>query len=209
MAETIESFVAKLKAEGVEAGKETAEKLKAEAEGQAKEIVQRAEAQAEKIVADARAEAESVLSRSRTELELAARDATLKLRAALSRALGAVLLHEVKERLSDADFLKELIREVVLQYVRADAEGAGSVEIALPPDMKDRLSAWAVGELKKAAGKGAAVDLKATLGQAGFEYTVSGGTVEVTADAVVETLRELVGASLRETLERAAAGRKE
>lgn len=46
MAETIESFVAKLQAEGVQAGREAAEQLEAKARQKAEEIGRQAEAKA-------------------------------------------------------------------------------------------------------------------------------------------------------------------
>ena len=207
MAETIETFVKKLQAEGVDAGKESAEKLKAEAEGQAQEIIRKAEAQADKLVADARTEADNLLTRSRTELELAARDAVLQLRETLGQVLQGLLTAPVKKELSSADFLKTLIQDVVGQYARADCEGTGTITLAVPENMQAHLGDWVVQEFQKASKDATApVDLKATLAVAGFEYSVSGGTVEVTLDSVVETLRELVGASLKETLDKAMAG---
>ena len=74
MTETIESFVEKLKSEGVEEGKRQAEQLREDAEQQARQIISDAEKQAQKAIGDAKAEAESILFRNRTELELAARD---------------------------------------------------------------------------------------------------------------------------------------
>ena len=58
MAESIESFVAKLQAEGVQAGKDAAEKIREEARQQAREIVQHARSEADKIIAEARSQAE-------------------------------------------------------------------------------------------------------------------------------------------------------
>jgi len=132
MSETIESFVAKLQAEGVEAGQEQAAKLQAEAETEAREIIARAEAEAEKVIADARREAENTLARSRTEVELAARDVALKLRAALNRALTGILAVTVEEQLSNAEFLKKLIEGVVSRYAVSDREGGASISISVP-----------------------------------------------------------------------------
>jgi hypothetical protein len=79
--------------------------------------------------------------------------------------------------------------------------------VNVSPALKEKLGDWAVGALKKAAG-GGQVNLQATLKQAGFEYSAAGGTVEVTVESVVETLRELVGAALRERLDAAMEARK-
>ena len=210
MADSIETLVAKLQAEGVEAGQQAAAKLQSEAEQQAEAIEAEARAGAEKIIADAKAEAESTVARSKTDLELAARDVVMGLRQTLNQALTAVLAQAVKEPLGDAEFLKGLIHELALEYGKADIEGMSTVKLRLTPEMMGRLADWAIGELhEKALGEGVTLDLKGRLRQAGFEYSVTGGTVEVTEDSVTSALAGLVGPSLRELFDQAADGKGE
>ena len=206
MAETIESFVAKLQAEGIEAGRQQADQLRQEAEKQAQELLRQAQQQADKIAADAKAEADDTLARARTELELAARDATLKLKEALSRALGALLSQRVRQKLEDDDFLGKLLHEIVMTYVKADFEQREVLKINVPPEMREKLISWALKEVgeENVEKVRPAIDLKGTLADAGFEYTIAGSTVEVTRESVVEVLAELVGPGLREVLRRAA-----
>jgi len=59
MTETIESFVAKLKTEGMEAGQKQAQQLCDDAKQQAQQIISQANEQAEKIIADAKVKADS------------------------------------------------------------------------------------------------------------------------------------------------------
>jgi len=206
MAETIESFVAKLQTEGVEAGEQAAEKLRAEARQEAEKIVADATAEAKKIVADATAEAENILARSRTELQLAARDAAMRLRDALGRALSAVLARGVEQKLGETDFLGTLLHELVMLYSTSDAKGKKTVKINVPEDMRESLVDWAVREIADdGKDKHVGIDLKGTLKQAGFEYSVAGATVEVTVDSVVEVLSELVGPNIRALFEQGLA----
>jgi len=210
MAESIESFVAQLQTEGVQAGEQAAEKLRREAEQQAEQIISQAQGEAEKITAQAKAEAESTLARSQTELELAVRDTEARLRTSLNQALTKILLQFVKEPLSDAEFLKSLIHDVVMQYAKADIEGVETTRIGVSPEMHKQLAEWAIHELHEAAmGEGVGIDLKAELRQGGFEYSVTGGTVEVTEESVVASLAELVSASLREMLTEALTAKAE
>ena len=210
MAETIESFVAKLQEEGVQAGQQAAEKLRAEAEKQAEEIVKTARREAEKIAADAKAQAENIMSRSKTELALAARDAVLRLRETLNRALQAVLTRAAESKLKDAKFLGELLHEMVMLYAKADIEGSSGIKINVCPEIRQKLINWALGELgREAIDSGhVSIDLKGTLAGAGFEYNVTGATVEVTLESVVETLKELVTPALGEVIDRAANEQK-
>ena len=50
---------------------------------------------------------------------------------------------------------------------------------------------------------GMTIDLQGTLEAAGFEYTLSGATVEVTLRSVTESICELVGPRLREIIDKA------
>ncbi len=197
MAQSIESFVNKLQEEGVQAGEKKARRIQDEAAQQAEKIRKDAQDQADKILADARAEAESIVARGRTELELAARDTLLKLRETLSAALAAVLSKAVTDQLNDPEFVKTALVETIRQYAENDAGGKPAIQVDLSGEMKDQIGDWAIGQL------GEKVELKGTLSQAGFEYNATGANVEVTTDAVVESLSQMVSARLKEVIEQA------
>jgi hypothetical protein len=205
MAETIESFVAKLQTDGVQAGRQQAQTIVSEAQNQAKEILDQARRQADKLIADAKVKAEENLARGRTDLELASRDAALRLQEAVSRGLSALFGQAARKQLEDISFMGKLLHEIVMLYVRSDFEGKESLRINVPADMREKLVAWALGELGagKVGDAHASIDLKGTLTDAGFEYTCHGSTVEVTRDSIVATLMDLVGPDLRETLAKA------
>ena len=207
MGETIESFVAKLQAEGVQAGQQEAEKLRAEAARQAEQIVQQANQQADKILADAKRDAEKLLARSQSELRLAARDTVHRLREALGRALREVLARGAEQKLSDPEFLGGLLHELATMYARADIEHKNGITIDLRPDLRDKLLAWALRETaQREQAAGLHMDLKGTLKEAGFEYSISGAKVEVTLSSVAEILSEMVSPRLREVIAEAVAG---
>jgi V/A-type H+-transporting ATPase subunit E len=207
MAETIESFVAKLHAEGVEAGRREAEKLVAEAREQADALTRRARAEAEKLLADARRQAEAHAAKSQAELQLAARDTLLRLREALNRALRAVLTHQTRAALEDGQFLRVLIHDVVLEYAKADSQGEQEVKLNVQPQMREQLAKWLIQEMVHKT-EGLSIDLTSALDDAGFEYEIRGQIIEVTAGSVVEALAEMVGAELRKILEEASASEK-
>ncbi|MFC2027596.1 HrpE/YscL family type III secretion apparatus protein, partial [Chloroflexota bacterium] len=148
MADTIESFLDKLKSEGVEQGKLEADKLRNEATQEAEKILSDAHSQAEKIITKANEQAASIMTRSNTELELAARDAMLQLRESLEKALEAVLLNEIGEQLGDSEFLKELIQSIVQRYIDADIDSYAPVKINVEPEMRQQLCDWAIGKLR-------------------------------------------------------------
>lgn len=206
MADSIEAFVAKLQTEGVQAGQAAADKLVADARKQAEQILADARAQAGKILEDAKAQAAGTIEKSQTDLRLAARDTALRLRDALGRAVQAVLAHQAEQHLTDAEFLKPILHDIVMAYVQADLDEKTDVRINVAPEMQQQLAAWALEHLhEKVAGSDVSLDLKGTLAEAGFEYEVKGATVEVTLASVVESLSELISPNLREMLDQAMA----
>jgi len=200
MAETIESFVTKLRTEGVQQGKQEAQQIKEEARKEADTLVAEAKAQADKIIADANSEAKGILTRGRTELELASRDAVLKLRESLEQALQSILLGPVDKTLNDDTFLKELIQSIMDRFLSAAIDSYTPVKINVSAEMNKKLADWAINELRVCCQDIGGFDLHDNLRQAGFEFTIHGATVEVTRDSVLEMLMNLVGPHLRNVL---------
>lgn len=206
MPDTIESFVARLQKEGVEAGQTAAQELIAKARRDAEEIIRQAQAQAQRTIDEAEARAAATLAKSRTDLELAARDVVLKLREALTKALKAVLAAGVHQQLADADFVGKLLYDIVIQYAKANAEGKTVIKINVTPEMRTQLTNWALQHLRDKPDMGnISLDLKGTLAEAGFEYQVDGANVEVTLSSVVESLLEIVSPNLRDLIQQAVA----
>ena len=205
MTQTIESFVQKIQAEGVQAGKDAADKLLADAQAQAQRICSDAQAQAQRILADAQAQADRLADRQRQELNMGARDTVLRLREGVNQALTTLMRHEVGQAMADTGFLQRLIEEVVCQYAQADAHGNGRVQVSVNKDALQTLTDWAIHGTAGAKGNGK-VDLKGTLKAVGFEYSVGESTVEVTVDSIVAVLKEHMTPRLREVLDQALAG---
>jgi V/A-type H+-transporting ATPase subunit E len=201
MPESIESFVKKIQSEGVEAGKHAAEKIKKDARCEAEKILADAKAEAEKIVAKAESDAERQLSRAQNELKLAVRDAILKLGESLGRVLTVMLARRVEKKLSEPDYIGEIMRDVIMAYARADAGQAPRIEINIPKKMRDKLNDNALEDLfRNLQGDQDKLALKSTFSKAGFEYKIHGATVDVSPDSVSELLSEMVNPDLQEII---------
>lgn len=201
MAETVQSFIETLRANGVEAGRKEAERIRREAEEKAEQIVRDAESKARQIVEEAEREREKTLERTQTDLKLAARDTVAKLRDSLSQAVNRVLAQKVSETFDDETFLKELIRDMALNYAKSDAAGEEAISFNLSQPMQKKLADWIVATLQESSGGDQlSVELHGTLTSAGFEYKVSGGTVEVTPESVVEALSQIVTPQLQQLI---------
>jgi len=211
MAQSIETFVAKLQNEGVEAGRKEAQTIVSDAKTEAERIVADAQSQADKIIIGAKTEAENLLSRGRTELSLAARDAVLRLQETLGKSMQAVLRHQVGEKLQDVNFIGKVLHELILIYAKDELASKSGITFNVSPDLHEKLVDWALKEVgrDRLENIGIPMDLHGTLASAGFEYTATGATVEVTLDSVVETLSAMVGPELRKVLESAATGATE
>jgi len=206
MAESIETFVAKLQSEGVDAGRQEADAILANAKTEAEKVVADAKDQADKIIAQAKTDAENLLTRGKTELSLASRDAVLSLQETLSKSLQAILRDKTGETLQDVNFLGKVLHELILMYAKNELAAKGGISINVSPELRQQLADWAINEIgqDRLDNIGIHMNLKGTLATAGFEYTATGATVEVTLDSVVETLSSLVGPELRKVLESAA-----
>ncbi len=192
MASTLESFVNRLRADGLEAGQRLAEQIRREAEEKAAEILREAEAKAQQILADAEAQREKILARAQTELKLAARDAIARLSEALNQAVNQILNRGATERLNDPEFLKRLIEDLVHQYVSADSEKRPFI-LNVSDATRHRLTHWVLNSLySEAQEAGLSVELRGALKSAGFEYQITDGSVEITPEAVVQILSEMV-----------------
>jgi vacuolar-type H+-ATPase subunit E/Vma4 len=207
MVETIETFINKLQEDGVQAGREAAKEITDKAEQEAQRRLAAAEEQARQIIQQAQEESQRTRVRVETELKLAARDIVVRVQETLNQVLEAVLADAVRDKLQDAEFLGGLIREVVLQYVQADAAGRGTIEVNVSDETQQRLLSGAVTAFQPDRAEQARIALVGQLNKAGFEYKMAGGTVEVTEDSVVQVLSSLLGAELRRRVQEERARR--
>lgn len=200
MVDSIEAFVGKLQAEGVQAGQNAARKIIEDAQAEADTLISASKCEADEILNAAKKESQKIVQRGQTELALSARDAVLGLQAALSANLQDVLAHGAASSLNDSEFIKNLLHEIVINYANADIAG-NIFEFNLQPEMQQKLSQWAITELAHKVTSGKPMNMKGTLATAGFEYTAGKAKIEVTLDSVVQTLSNMVSPMLRQILQ--------
>ncbi len=160
MQDKLQELTDRLYNEGLAKGKEEGERLLAEARRQAAAIREEAEKEAGQIRADAQKEADDLRAKVEADLKMAASQCLQATKNDLENLLGAV---STADKLSDPDFLKELILAVAKGF---DASGAKDLEIVLPESMKGSLESWASSELTS--------KLKAGV-SASFSKKVAGG----------------------------------
>jgi hypothetical protein len=97
------------------------------------------------------------------------------------------------------------MHELILLYAKDELTAKSGITFNVAPELRQHLAEWALDEIgrDRLENIGIHMDLQGTLAAAGFEYSASGATIEVTLDSVVETLGALVGPELRRVLESA------
>jgi V/A-type H+/Na+-transporting ATPase subunit E len=129
----VEALIARLRDEGVGAGRTEAERLVADAQARARAIVEKAEAEAKARLEAARAEIDNHRRAGEEALAMAARDTVLDLKDQLARRFASDVGKTVSDMMRDDDMLRRMMLEIV---GRARAEGAvdsaGSAEVILP-----------------------------------------------------------------------------
>lgn len=170
----LQELTEKLYNEGVEKGKEQAEKVLTEARIQAEEILKKAQADAEKIVADANKKAADLDKNTRTELQLASKQVTNALMQEIANLVnGSIVSSEVKKAVSDNAFMQELILSAVKSW-------AGSQNLAVVVSEKDKeaLSAFFASKAKEMLDGGLKIESANNI-KAGFQIGPSDGSYKV------------------------------
>lgn len=129
----LEALIARLKDEGVGAGRSEAERLVADAQSRAHRITEKAEAEAKSLVETAQREADALRRAGEDALRVAARDTVLDLKDRLERRFAEDVAKTVALAMADEEMLKRMILEIVGR-ARAEAgvDRAAAVEGILP-----------------------------------------------------------------------------
>jgi V/A-type H+-transporting ATPase subunit E len=113
----IQELTSKLYAEGVEKGKQEAEKIIAEANAQKKQILDEATAKAQEIIATAEKQSAEMRSHTEAELKLFAAQAIEALKTEITNLITDKLASEnVKAAMQDQTFIQKIIVELVRNW---------------------------------------------------------------------------------------------
>jgi V/A-type H+-transporting ATPase subunit E len=131
----VENLIARLRDEGVEAGRSQAAEIVAQAQADARQTLEQARQQAERIVADARHQAENLEQSGREALQLALRDAVLGMKTRLMERFRGEVRQLLGEEQQKQEILERMIVEVVGR-VRPEADRSEQIEVLLPEQVK-------------------------------------------------------------------------
>lgn len=133
IAQGVDALIARLREEGVEAGRAEAQRIVEDAERRRREILEAAEAEARQRKADARQEVEQMKATADQALHAAARDTVLSLRQQMVRRFSEDVRRLVSHEMREEDVFRRLILTVAGRAREAlDAAGDGEIEVVLP-----------------------------------------------------------------------------
>ncbi|MEM8732485.1 MAG: hypothetical protein AAGF79_21460 [Pseudomonadota bacterium] len=127
----VDALIARLKDDGVSAGRAEAERLVSEARAEAAQILAKARTEADGALDQARKSSDAYRAAGEQALTTAMRDAVLRMKSGLEGQLKEQMQRLVSGHLSDEALLKQMILEVAGQV--RPATQAGGAEVILPP----------------------------------------------------------------------------
>lgn len=143
----IQELTSKLYAEGVEKGKEEAEKIIAEAQVQRQQILDAAHAKAEELLSSAQKESVELKKNSEAELKLYAIQSSEALKTEIINLVTDKLsATQVKAAVEDKSFMQQLILELVQNWSKNDTLTVG---VENPEELKSYIASQAKGLLDK------------------------------------------------------------
>ncbi len=129
----VDELIAKLRQEGVDAGKAEAEKVLHKAQSHAKSIIDNANYEARKRLKEAQLEADALLQGGEEALKTAMRDMVLSLKTNLTDGFRADVMRLVEKELKQPDILKQIILELAGKLAAsAGTANSKDIEFVLP-----------------------------------------------------------------------------
>ncbi len=134
----LQELIDTLKKQAIESGEASSREIIEQARKEAEAIVQRAKGEAEEIVRQAQADADKKLKQLASSMEIAGSQFVTSLKRVIEQNLLALPLKDkVTEALADTEYLKELIRQVVLEYTGHSE--CSDLQVLVPKDQQEKL----------------------------------------------------------------------
>ena len=132
----VDALIARLRDEGVTAGKKEADRILQEAEKKALATLEAAEKEARERLEAAQKEADAFRNAGEEALKVAMRDLVLDLKADLIQHFSSEVQRLVRDQVMDRDFLRRMILELVGRVRDSvDIEEGEAVKVILPTEV--------------------------------------------------------------------------
>ena len=133
--------------EGLSKGKQDGEALLKKAQGEADRIVADAKAEAERIIAQAHKEAEELKTKVNADVKMAATQSIAVTKQEIEQmVVTQAAAQGVKANMGNADFVKELVKDVVKAF-NPDNAAPVALDLILPESLKTQLEPFVKNEI--------------------------------------------------------------
>jgi V/A-type H+-transporting ATPase subunit E len=198
----LQEFIEKIKKDGIEQASEDAGRIRADAEAEAKRIVDSAVKEAAAVAEKAKQDAERFEKTVMAALGQASRNLILSFKGEIEAILDKIIVKNIEAAFT-GDTLKALIPEVV----KGLSSGSETVDVILNENQLKSLENWARGALQAEIAKGLEVRAGKNLA-AGFRVALKDGSAyyDFSAPAVAEALAAYLNPRIAEIVKGEAKG---
>ena len=187
----LQELTQKLYEQGLSKGKEEGEALLSQAHKEADELIRKAQEEAAAIIENAKKEAAGYKTKVEGDVKMASTQALQATREGIENMIVAQAVAPVKEQLSGAAFLKEIISAVAKNF---SSQQATDLALVLPEKLRSELEPFVKNELARTLGKGVEARFNTKL-EGGFKIGPKDGSYFISLTD--EAFRELIGEYLR------------
>lgn len=191
----IQELTSKLYSEGVEKGKEEADKIIANAKAQRDQIVEDAKREAEQIISSARKETDELRNHTESELKLFASQAAEALKSEITNLITDKLsVSNVKVAVEDKMFMQKLITDLVQNWSKNE-------KLTVGVENSDELNKYISGNAKELLNKDLKIESVNGL-KTGFTVSPEDGSYKVKfgEEEFVEYFREFLRPQIQKLL---------
>ncbi|MDR1149307.1 MAG: V-type ATP synthase subunit E [Spirochaetaceae bacterium] len=198
----LQEFIDKIKKDGIEQASEEAARIKADAEAEAKRIIEAAVKEASVVTENGKQDAERFKKAAGAALEQAARNLFLSFNSEIETTLNKIIIKDTQSTLND-DTLKSLIPDVV----KGLSSGKETVDVILNEKQLKSLESWARSALTAEMAKGLEIKPGKNLAT-GFRIALKDGSAyyDFSGPAIAEALSAYLNPRLAEIVKNAAKG---
>lgn len=160
MENKLQELTQKLYTVGVEKAQIEAEKIIADAQTKANQIIKNANIEAETIIANAKTESAELKKKIESELKLSSKQVIASVKNQVTNLVVQDLLtKDIEKALGDNDFIKTVIELMVKKWHPDEAEST-DLQIILPQDKKDNFNKYIKEKINQLLAKGLTVSFE-------------------------------------------------
>ena len=199
----VQELIDKIKKDGIESASGEADRIKREAEAQAKRIVDAANKEAQDIITRGKADAERSEKAGIAAIEQASRNLTLAFKGEIQNLLDKIVFQDVSASYKE-DVLKSSLPDLLKSWA---AKGGDSLALILSEAELSKIQAYFNEKLSAELKKGLELKSDRNLG-AGFRIANKDGSAyfDFSAEAVAELLSAYLNPRLGDILKNAVKG---